>query len=69
MGFTDATTVRAEIDIPTGWMQDDEVSLATGSPERPANRRIDLFGSVIGTFPDPCRFQLGTRRSQRLGPG
>ena len=57
VSFVDEPAVEATIDVPQGWSQDDDVSLATGPAFQKATRRMDFFGSIVGTYSDPCRYR------------
>ncbi|GAA2133439.1 hypothetical protein GCM10009843_38840 [Nocardioides bigeumensis] len=44
-----------EVDVPTGWSQDDDMVLTTGVGNAPGTLRIELSGDVQRVSEDPCK--------------
>jgi hypothetical protein len=55
VAFQGAWQHYLEVDVPTGWSQDDDMVLTTGVGDRPGTLRIELSGAVQQVFSDPCR--------------
>lgn len=43
-----------QVDVPSGWGQDDDVVLATGVPEDTTTRRLELSADIVGIYRGPC---------------
>jgi hypothetical protein len=55
--------LQFEVDVPSGWGQDDVYAFATGPAGEDATMRLDMFADVRQVRPDPC-----TQRRVRPGP-